>query len=132
MLNVSVNGQCWVIIQCSSSRDGAVVRPAVLPSIAVCSVRVQARTMLSTLVGISIQGLFTLEGNRNVSPYSAFMDSWLMVHLSHISRATKEEKSLRTEAALCCPVELWSEKMPGDYLASALGSLGHSLVQLPN
>lgn len=55
-----------------------------------------------------------------------------MAHLCHISRATKEEKSLRMEVALCRPVELWSGKMPGCYLASALGGLGHSLVQLPN
>lgn len=88
--------------------------------------------MLSTLVGISVQGLLTLEGNRNVSPCSAFMDFWLMAYVCHRSRATKEEKSLRMEVSLCCPTELWSGKMPGDYLASALGVLGHALVQLPN
>lgn len=36
--------------------------------------------MLSALVEISIEGLFTLEGNRNDSPCSAFLDSWLMAH----------------------------------------------------
>lgn len=88
--------------------------------------------MLSTLVGISVHGLLTPEGNSNVSPCSAFMDSWLMARLWHICRATKEEKSPRMEVALCWPIELWSGKMPGDSLASALGELGHSLVQLPN
>lgn len=55
-----------------------------------------------------------------------------MAYVCHRSRATKEEKSLRMEVSLCCPIELWSGKMPGDYLASALGVLGHALVQLPN
>lgn len=58
LLKVLVSGQGWVIIECSSPRDRAMVRPAVL---------------LSALVGISVPGLFTLLGNRNVPPLSVLL-----------------------------------------------------------
>lgn len=72
--------------------------------------------MLSALAGISAEGLFTLEGNGNISPCSAFLDSWLMAHQWPMSRAAQEKKSLRVEVALCCLVELWFGEVPGDDL----------------
>lgn len=94
-LNVSVNGQCWGIIQCSSSGDGAIAPAMVLLS--GCSTSLDDALYFG---GDQHSRTFYSRGKQQCFSLVCILAD----DLCPTSRVTIAEKSLRAEVALCCKI----------------------------